>query len=100
MGALGDCCLGGKLGCHGMERMLLLGGEDEEMDSGSELERGGGIEEAVRVLLQGLGEDPERDGLKRTPLRVAKALREGTRGTFCCFYSSSLFNIFSISRCP
>ncbi|KAK6145130.1 hypothetical protein DH2020_021950 [Rehmannia glutinosa] len=38
------------------------------------------IEEAVRVLLQGLGEDFNREGLKKTPLRVAKALREGTRG--------------------
>ncbi|CAA2959406.1 GTP cyclohydrolase 1 [Olea europaea subsp. europaea] len=38
------------------------------------------IEDAVRVLLQGLGEDIEREGLRKTPLRVAKALREGTRG--------------------
>ncbi|KAB2022652.1 hypothetical protein ES319_D07G226200v1 [Gossypium barbadense] len=38
------------------------------------------IEDAVKVLLQGLGEDVNRDGLKKTPLRVAKALREGTRG--------------------
>lgn len=38
------------------------------------------IENAVRVLLQGLGEDINREGLKKTPFRVAKALREGTRG--------------------
>lgn len=38
------------------------------------------IEDAVKVLLQGLGEDINREGLKKTPLRVAKALREGTRG--------------------
>ncbi|XP_044493053.1 GTP cyclohydrolase 1-like [Mangifera indica] len=38
------------------------------------------IEEAVKVLLQGLGEDVSREGLKKTPLRVAKALHEGTRG--------------------
>lgn len=38
------------------------------------------IEEAVRVLLQGLGEDINREGLRKTPLRVAKALRDGTRG--------------------
>ncbi|GLU07969.1 hypothetical protein SLE2022_249060 [Rubroshorea leprosula] len=38
------------------------------------------IEDAVKVLLQGLGEDVNREGLKKTPLRVAKALREGTRG--------------------
>lgn len=38
------------------------------------------IEESVRILLQGLGEDVNRDGLKKTPFRVAKALREGTKG--------------------
>ncbi|XP_014515144.1 GTP cyclohydrolase 1 isoform X1 [Vigna radiata var. radiata] len=38
------------------------------------------IEEAVKVLLLGLGEDINREGLRKTPLRVAKALREGTRG--------------------
>ncbi|GFP93504.1 gtp cyclohydrolase 1 [Phtheirospermum japonicum] len=38
------------------------------------------IEDAVRVLLQGLGEDINREGLRKTPLRVAKALREGTKG--------------------
>lgn len=38
------------------------------------------IEDAVRVLLQGLGEDINREGLRKTPLRVAKALIEGTRG--------------------
>ncbi|CAL5424875.1 unnamed protein product [Camellia sinensis] len=38
------------------------------------------IEDAVKVLLQGLGEDVNREGLRKTPLRVAKALREGTRG--------------------
>ncbi|XP_021907365.1 GTP cyclohydrolase 1 [Carica papaya] len=38
------------------------------------------IKDAVKVLLQGLGEDVNREGLKKTPLRVAKALREGTRG--------------------
>ncbi|KAM3683714.1 GTP cyclohydrolase 1 [Castanea sativa] len=38
------------------------------------------IEDAVRVLLHGLGEDVNREGLKKTPFRVAKALREGTKG--------------------
>ncbi|KAL0390264.1 UNVERIFIED_CONTAM: GTP cyclohydrolase 1 [Sesamum calycinum] len=38
------------------------------------------IEEAVKVLLQGLGEDFNREGLRKTPFRVSKALREGTRG--------------------
>lgn len=38
------------------------------------------IEDSVKVLLHGLGEDPSREGLRKTPLRVAKAFREGTRG--------------------
>ncbi|KAF9611702.1 hypothetical protein IFM89_034885 [Coptis chinensis] len=38
------------------------------------------ISNAVNTLLAGLGEDSNREGLIKTPLRVAKALREGTRG--------------------
>ncbi|KAI4356342.1 hypothetical protein L6164_000372 [Bauhinia variegata] len=38
------------------------------------------IENAVKVLLLGLGEDINREGLRKTPLRVAKALRHGTKG--------------------
>ena len=41
---------------------------------------GGGLAEAVRVLLAGLGEDPAREGLVKTPDRVAKALRFLTSG--------------------
>lgn len=35
-----------------------------------------GVREAVRSLLVAIGEDPERDGLKDTPDRVARAYRE------------------------
>ncbi|XP_027912745.1 GTP cyclohydrolase 1-like [Vigna unguiculata] len=38
------------------------------------------IQYAVKVLLMGLGEDINREGIRKTPLRVAKALSEGTRG--------------------
>ncbi|OIW01298.1 hypothetical protein TanjilG_10459 [Lupinus angustifolius] len=38
------------------------------------------IEDAVKILLLGLGEDINREGIRKTPFRVAKALREGTRG--------------------
>ena len=34
----------------------------------------------VRALLREIGEDPEREGLLKTPNRVARALRELTRG--------------------
>ena len=38
------------------------------------------IASLVRQLLVELGEDPERDGLKKTPTRVAKAMAFLTRG--------------------
>lgn len=38
------------------------------------------IEEAVRQILEAIGEDPERHGLERTPTRVAKAFAELTAG--------------------
>lgn len=34
------------------------------------------IEAAIRELLIGIGEDPDRDGLRETPARVARAYRE------------------------
>jgi len=34
------------------------------------------IEQAVRMILEGIGEDPEREGLKLTPTRVAKMYEE------------------------
>jgi len=38
------------------------------------------IREAVELLLTELGEDPQREGLKRTPERVTKSLKFLTRG--------------------
>jgi GTP cyclohydrolase I len=38
------------------------------------------IEEAVRTILENLGEDPEREGLFKTPHRVAKAFEFLTEG--------------------
>lgn len=38
------------------------------------------LEEAYRLLLAHAGEDPNRDGLRDTPARAAKAWRELTRG--------------------
>jgi GTP cyclohydrolase I len=38
------------------------------------------MQDAVRTLLSGVGEDPEREGLARTPERVEKALNFLTKG--------------------
>ena len=37
-------------------------------------------EEAVRTIIEWIGEDPEREGLKSTPKRVIKAFKEYFRG--------------------
>jgi GTP cyclohydrolase I len=38
------------------------------------------IEQSVRVILENIGEDPQREGLLRTPSRVAKMYAELTAG--------------------
>jgi GTP cyclohydrolase I len=40
----------------------------------------GDIECAVRSILEAIGEDPQREGLQRTPLRVARMYEEMTAG--------------------
>ncbi|KAK3004466.1 hypothetical protein RJ639_018179 [Escallonia herrerae] len=69
MGALDEGCYNVKL-----ENGVKLGSEIEREEQTL------AIEDAVKVLLQGLGEDINREGLRKTPHRVAKALQEGTRG--------------------
>lgn len=36
----------------------------------------GKIEQGVRLMLEGIGEDPDRDGLRETPARVARMYEE------------------------
>ncbi|HWX98405.1 MAG TPA: GTP cyclohydrolase I FolE [Mycobacterium sp.] len=40
------------------------------------------VEEAIRELLFAIGEDPEREGLRETPSRVARAYREMFSGLY------------------
>jgi GTP cyclohydrolase I len=40
----------------------------------------GGLSDAVYSMLEGIGEDPHREGLLKTPERVARSLRFLTRG--------------------
>ncbi len=55
---------------------LLRADSLDEAESGESLE----FESLVRTQLEILGEDPEREGLARTPARVAKSLRFLTEG--------------------
>ena len=55
------------------------------------------MEDLIRQMLVELGEDPEREGLLKTPERVEKSLRFLTRGLSVCFIylaicSISLYN--------
>jgi GTP cyclohydrolase I len=58
------------------------GGMDAPCDDELPVLRGadGGLAAHVRALLAGLGEDPEREGLLKTPDRVERSLRFLTRG--------------------
>ena len=50
---------------------------DQDLPEGIDLAR---IEKAVREILEAIGEDPDRDGLQRTPGRVARMYAEIFRG--------------------
>jgi GTP cyclohydrolase I len=51
--------------------------QQDGKDRGVDLER---IAKGVRLILEGIGEDPERPGLRRTPERVAEMYAELTAG--------------------
>ncbi|MCS7203959.1 MAG: GTP cyclohydrolase I FolE [Thermodesulfovibrio sp.] len=40
------------------------------------------IEKGVKLILEGIGEDPERPGLKQTPSRIARMFEEIFKGLF------------------
>lgn len=50
--------------------------DDDDNEEGSN----GEVQDAVRTILRSLGEDPDRDGLLRTPKRVANAMKFFTQG--------------------
>ena len=50
------------------------------------------VEQAVRMLLEALGDDPEREGLKETPKRVAKMYKEVFEGM--CYTNDDIATMF------
>src|SRR5512143_3191607 len=54
--------------------------EDEAEQFGSSSPASEQIKTAVRSILESVGEDPERDGLKNTPVRVARMYEEILQG--------------------
>ncbi|MEC4984930.1 MAG: GTP cyclohydrolase I FolE [Oscillatoria sp. PMC 1068.18] len=62
-------------------------GKQTELETASEPEKAK-MMEAVRDILDGVGEDPEREGLLKTPKRVAEAMQFLTQG-----YNQSLEEI-------
>jgi GTP cyclohydrolase IA len=56
-----------------------LNGERSSATNGAARERAK-VEEAVRIILRYMGEDPDREGLKRTPERVTKAFEYFSSG--------------------
>ena len=60
-------------------KTMLIGDEPVDNHSNGHFKQDedkAAIEEAVRNILEKIGEDPEREGLRRTPHRVAKAYDE------------------------
>ena len=63
----------------GMERVKVNGSTPEAIrlsELNGDFERRQAIEEAVRTILTEVGEDPERQGLERTPNRIARMYDE------------------------
>ena len=58
--------------------LIYAADDDEPMERGYVHQAA--IEEAVTTILKGIGEDPEREGLQRTPERIAKMYGELTAG--------------------
>ncbi len=54
--------------------------DEYDEDSACGADESDPLEPVVRELLAGIGEDPDREGLVRTPRRVARAMRFFTQG--------------------
>jgi len=60
--------------------MKLVKGTEEQLQKKSQEVSDEKAEEAIKTIIQWIGEDPEREGLKSTPRRVVKAFKEYFQG--------------------
>lgn len=70
--------------------------EVSELDNSADLERRESVEESVRDILRQVGEDPEREGLQRTPERIARMYDELLAGYHVdpvALVNDALFNV-------
>ncbi|HEX3016200.1 MAG TPA: GTP cyclohydrolase I, partial [Desulfobacteria bacterium] len=51
----------------------MTGGQEREFINGIDIPK---VQEAIRMILEAIGEDPDREGLRDTPKRVARMYAE------------------------
>lgn len=80
-------------------KTMLIDSEPTDTHSNGHLKQDikkAAIEDAVKTILENIGEDPEREGLQRTPHRVAKAYDEllaGYKMDAVTVVNGALFNV-------
>jgi GTP cyclohydrolase I len=79
-GSTGKVVRGGGILATAARRERRQDGNDDDIPDGPEGERLRRMSAAVRTLLECVGEDPDREGLRSTPMRMAKALLYCTKG--------------------